>query len=79
MVRFPPLWQVPRQMQRVKLTRPWQWAYSAVRLVCHMSLATMRNIDNPALQAERLVLLSRKSNLIYQGHTGLRSFTVRCQ
>ena len=44
-----------------------------------MSLATMRNIDNPALQAERLVLLSGKSNLIYQGHTGLRSFTVRCQ
>ena len=38
-----------------------------------------RNINNPALQAERFVLLSDKSNLFYQGHTGLRSRTVRCQ
>ena len=38
-----------------------------------------RNINNPALQAERFVLLSDKSNLFYQAHTGLRSRTVRCQ
>ena len=32
----------------------------------------MRNINNPALQAERLVLLPNKSNLFYQGYTGAR-------
>ena len=47
--------------------------------VTRVSLTDMRNINNPALQAERLVLLSDKSNLFYQGHTGLRSRTVRCQ
>ena len=35
----------------------------------------MRNINNPALQTERLVLLSDKSNMFYQGHTALRSRT----
>ena len=40
----------------------------------------MHNINNPpALQSERLVLLSDKNNLFYQGHTGFRSRTVRCQ
>ena len=48
--------------------------------VTRVSLTDMRNINNPALQAERLVLLSdNKSNLFYQGHTGPRSRTVRCQ
>ena len=41
-----------------------------------VSLTDMRNINNPAFQAERFVLLSDKSNLFYQGHTGLRSRTV---
>ena len=44
-----------------------------------MSLTDMRNINNLALQAEHLVLLSDKSNLFYQGHTALHSRTVRCQ
>ena len=35
--------------------------------------------NSPALQAERFVLLFDKSNLFYQGHTGLRSRTVRYQ
>ena len=47
--------------------------------VTRVSLTDMRNINNPALQAERLVLLSDKSNLVYQGYTGLRSCAVRCQ
>ena len=44
--------------------------------VTRVSLTDMRNINNPALQAERLVLLSDKNDLFYQGHTGLRSRTV---
>ena len=40
-------------------------------------MTDMCNINNPALQAERLVLLSDKNNLFYQGHTALRSCTVR--
>ena len=36
----------------------------------------MRNINNPALQAECLELMSHKSNLVYQGHTGLCLCTV---
>ena len=47
--------------------------------VTRVSLTDMRNINNPALQAERLVLLPDKSNLFYQGQAGLRSHTVRCQ
>ena len=45
--------------------------------VTPVSLTDLRNINNPALQAERLVLLSNKSNLFYQGHTGLSSSTIR--
>ena len=65
-----------------KSFRLW-WAHlrlfgSATR-VTRVSLTDMRNINNPALQAERFVLLSDKNNLFYQGHTGLRSRTVRCQ
>ena len=48
-------------------------------LETRVSLTDMHNINNPALQAERLVLLSDKSNLVYQGYTGLRSSTVRYQ
>ena len=49
--------------------------FGSTTRVTRVSLTDMRNINNPALQAERLV----KSNLFYQGHTGLRSRTVRCQ
>ena len=35
--------------------------------------------QQPCLASEGLVLLSDKSNLVYQGHTGLRSCTVRYQ
>ena len=47
--------------------------------VIRMSLTDLRNINKSALQAERLVLLSDKSNLLYRGHIGLRSYTVRCR
>ena len=53
--------------------------FDSTTRVTRVSLTDMRNINNPALQAERFVLLSDKSNLFYQGHTGLRSRTVRCQ
>ena len=53
--------------------------FGSTTRVTRVSLTDMRNINNPALQAERLVLLPDKSNLFYQGHTGLRSRTVRCQ
>ena len=53
--------------------------FGSTTRVTRVSLTDMRNINNPALQAERFVLLSDKSNLFYQGHTGLRSRTVRCQ
>ena len=53
--------------------------FGSTTRVTRVSLTDMRNINNPALQAERFVLLSNKSNLFYQGHTGLRSRTVRCQ
>ena len=46
--------------------------------VTPVSLTDLRNINNPALQAERLVLLSNKSNMFHQGHTGLSSMTVKC-
>ena len=36
--------------------------------VTRVSLTDMRNIKNAALQAERLLLLSDKSNLLYPGH-----------
>ena len=48
-------------------------------LVTLVSLTDMCNINNSALEAERLVLLPDKSNLDNQGYTGLRSCTVRCQ
>ena len=48
-------------------------------LVTRVCLTDVRNINNPALQAERLALLSDKINLLYQGHTALCSCTVRCQ
>ena len=65
----------------------WKWSHSwyiwrlfgSTTRVTRVSLTDMRNINNPALQAERFVLLSDKGNLFYQGHTGLRSHTVRCQ
>ena len=44
----------------------WRVFGSTTR-VTRVSLTDMRNINNPALQAERLVLLSDKSNLFYQG------------
>ena len=47
--------------------------------VARVSLTKMRNINNPDLQTERLILFSDKSKLFYQGHTGLRSCTIRCQ
>ena len=53
--------------------------FGSTTRVTRVSLTDMRNINNPALQAERFVLLSDKSNLFYQGHTGLRLRTVRCQ
>ena len=53
--------------------------FGSTTRVTRVSLTDMRNINNPALQAERFVLLSNKSNLFYQGHTGLRSRAVRCQ
>ena len=53
--------------------------FGSTTWVTRVSLTDMRNINNPALQAERFVLLSDKSNLFYRGHTGLRSRTVRCQ
>ena len=53
--------------------------FGSTTRVTRVSLTDMRNIYNPALQAERFVLMSDKSNLFYQGHTGLRSRTVRCQ
>ena len=53
--------------------------FGSTTRVTRVSLTDMRNINNPALQAESFVLLSDKSNLFYQGHTGLRSRTVRCQ
>ena len=53
--------------------------FGSTTRVTRVSLTDMCNINNPALQAERFVLLSDKSNLFYQGHTGLRSRTVRCQ
>ena len=56
-----------------------QRLFGSTTRVTRVSLTDMRNINNPALQAERFVLLSDKSNLFYQGHTGLRSRTVRCQ
>ena len=60
------------------VSHPWRLFGSTTRLT-RVSLTDMRNINNPALQAERFVLLSEKSNLFYQGHTVLRSRTVRCQ
>ena len=53
--------------------------FGSTTRVTRVILTDMRNINNPALQAERFVLFSDKSNLFYQGHTGLRSRTVRCQ
>ena len=53
--------------------------FGSTTRVTRVSLTDMRNIKNPALQAERFVLLSDTSNLFYQGHIGLRSHTVRCQ
>ena len=53
--------------------------FGSTTRVTRVSLTNMRNINNPALQGERFVLLSDKSNLLYQGHTGLRSRAVRCQ
>ena len=53
--------------------------FGSTTRVTRVSMTDMCNINNPALQAERFVLLSDKSNLFYQGHTGLRSRTVRCQ
>ena len=53
--------------------------FGSTTRVTRVSLTDMRNINNPALQAERFLLLSDKSNLFYQGHTGLRLHTVRCQ
>ena len=47
--------------------------------VTRMSLKDMSNINNHALQAEGLVLLSDKTNLVYQGCTGVRSCNVRCR
>ena len=53
--------------------------FGSTTRVTQVSLTDTRNINSHALQAERFVLLSDKSNLFYQGHTGLRSRTVRCQ
>ena len=53
--------------------------FGSTTRVTRVSLTDMRNINNPALQAERFVLLFDKSNLFYQWHTGLRSHTVRCR
>ena len=53
--------------------------FGSTTRVTRVSLTDTRNINNRALQAERLVLLFDKSNLFYQGHTGLRSRTVSCQ
>ena len=47
--------------------------FGSTTRVTRVSLTDMHNINNPALQVERLVLLSDKSNLFYQGHTVLRS------
>ena len=58
------------------VNRRKSWAYSTVRLVWWVSLTNMRNTNNPALQAERFMWLSDKSDLAYQGHTGFRSCTV---
>ena len=53
--------------------------FGSTTRVTRVSLTDMHNINNPDLQVERLVLLSYKSNLFYQGHTVLRSSTIRCQ
>ena len=50
---------------------PSRRLFGSTTRVTRVSLTDMRNINNPALQAERFVLLSDKSNLFYQGHTGL--------
>ena len=80
-----PTWGPPGSCrpQMGPMMAPWTLlsgrVFGSTTLVTRVSLTDMRNINNPALQAERLVLFSDKSNLFYQGHTGLRSRTVRCQ
>ena len=47
--------------------------------VTRVSLTGMRNTNTPGLQPERLELLSDNSNLVYQGHTGRCSCTIKCR
>ena len=54
-------WVLYRQLELTKRV------FGSKTRVKRVSLTDMRNINNPALQAERLVLLSDKSNLFYQG------------
>ena len=59
----------------------WPWTkplslFSSKTLVTRVGSTDMRNINNPALQAKRLVLLTNKSNLVYQGYTGLGQMSV---
>ena len=51
--------------------------FGSTTRVTRVSLTDMRNINNPALQAERFVFVSDKSYLFYQGqesrHFGIRA------
>ena len=53
--------------------------FSSKTHVTLVRLTEMCNSNNPALQAERVVLLSDNSDLVYQGHIGIRLCTVWCQ
>ena len=64
-------------LHQMSKTRYIMRVFGSTTRVARVSLTDMRNTNNPTLQVERLVLLSDKSNQVYQGHTGLCA--VKCQ